>query len=194
MSAPDPSGRDLPLIQWGEALRRDAAERARLRRWVLYWLLAFWVMFFNIILPPAPRLVWNASASAPEGLYHVVPGAALRTDDMVVAWVPAPFRKLAATRRYLPENVPLVKRIVGVPGDEICAFATDVFVDGHKVAVRAAADGQNRKMPWWTGCQTLRDGEYFLLMEGVAASFDGRYFGISRRADIIGKANLLWHR
>jgi conjugative transfer signal peptidase TraF len=194
MSAVDPSGRDLPLIHWGEALRREAAARARLRRWTLFWLLAFWAILLNIVFPPAPRLVWNASASAPTGLYHVAPGAALRVGDMVVAWVPAPYRRLAATRHYLPENVPLVKRIVGGPGDRICAAGTAIIVDGHRRAVRARADGQGRPMPWWTGCRVLGKGEYFLLMEGVAASFDGRYFGISRRVDIIGKANLLWRR
>jgi conjugative transfer signal peptidase TraF len=194
MSAQDPSGRDLPLLQWGEALRREAAERARLRRLVLLWLLAFWAVLLNIVFPPAPRLVWNASASAPIGLYRVSPGTRLATGDMVIAWLPKRFRHVAATRRYLPENVPLVKRIAGVPGDRICAVDRAVLVNGHRVAARLATDRQGRTMPWWTGCRALHDGEYFLLMAAVPASFDGRYFGGSRRSDIIGKATLLWSR
>jgi conjugative transfer signal peptidase TraF len=194
MSAHDPSGRNLPLIEWGEALRREAIEAARLRRWVLFWLFAFWAIVIQMIFPPAPRLVWNASASAPVGLYFVRPGTRLAVGDMVIAWVPQAYRGLAATRHYLPENVPLVKRVIAAPHDRICAIGTVVFVNGRRIATRAAVDGQGRPMPWWRGCRGLRDGEYFLLMQGVAASFDGRYFGITEASDVVGKAYPLWTR
>ena len=49
-------------------------------------------------------------------------------------------------------------------------------------------------MPAWSGCRTLGPDAYFLLMAGVADSFDGRYFGITREADVVGKAQLLWRR
>lgn len=35
--------------------------------------------------PPAPRLVWNATASAPIGLYGVLPGVAPARGEMVIA-------------------------------------------------------------------------------------------------------------
>jgi conjugative transfer signal peptidase TraF len=194
MSAHDPSGRDLPLIEWGETLRREAAEGARLRRRVLFWLFAFWAIVIQMIFPPAPRLVWNASASAPVGLYFVRPGVRLEAGDMAIAWVPRPWRRLAATRHYLPENVPLVKRVVGVPRDRVCATGPVIFVNGRRVATRSATDGQGRPMPWWRGCRVLDSAEYFLLMEGVAASFDGRYFGVSRAPDMVGTAYPLWTR
>jgi type IV secretory pathway protease TraF len=47
-------------------------------------------------------------------------------------------------------------------------------------------------MPRWTGCRRLGPGVLFLLCPGRADAFDGRYFGISRRAEIIGTATLLW--
>ncbi|MDB5582308.1 MAG: chromosome segregation protein ParM [Bradyrhizobium sp.] len=194
MSAHDPSGRDLPLIEWGEALRREAVEAARLRRWVLFWLFAFWAIVIQMVFPPAPRLVWNASASAPIGLYAVRPGARIVAGDMVIAWLPQPYRRLAATRHYLPENVPLVKRVIGAPHDRICAIGAVISANGRRVATRLATDGQGRSMLWWRGCRTLGRGEYFLLMEGVAASFDGRYFGITRASDVVGKAYPLWTR
>jgi len=194
MSGRHASGRDLPLIAWGEALRREAVEAARLRRRVLFWLLAFWAIVIQLIFPPAPRLVWNASASAPVGLYFARPGTRPEAGDMVVAWVPKPWRQLAATRHYLPENVPLVKRVVGVPRDRICAVGPTITVDGRRVATRAAIDGQGRPMPWRRGCRVLGRDEYFLLMEGVAASFDGRYFGVTGASDLVGKAYPLWTR
>src|SRR3546814_1556457 len=39
----------------------------------------------TMAFPPAPRLVWNASASAPIGLYAVTPGAPVGPGDMVIA-------------------------------------------------------------------------------------------------------------
>src|SRR5258706_108790 len=151
-------------------------------------------LLVTCVFPPVPRLVWNASASAPIGLYRVSRGSRLTTGDMVIAWLPRRFRHFAATRRYLPGNVPLVKRIAGVPDDRICAVNRTVFVNGLSVATRLATDGEGRAMPWWTGCRTLHKGEYFLLMAAVPASFDGRYFGVSQGSDIIGKATLLWAR
>jgi len=194
MSARGSTGHDLPAIESGGALRREAIDAVRLRRRVLYWLFAFWAIVIQLIFPPAPRLVWNASASAPVGLYFVRPGTLPKAGDMVVAWVPMPWRRLAATRHYLPENVPLVKRVVGVPRDRVCAVGPTITVRGRRAATRAAIDGQGRPMPWWRGCRVLGGGDYFLLMEGVAGSFDGRYFGITEAPDLVGKAYPLWTR
>src|SRR3546814_11532003 len=66
----------------------------------------------TMAFPPAPRLVWNASASAPIGLYAVTPGAPVGPGDMVIARVPDPWRMLAARRHYLPANVPLDRKSV----------------------------------------------------------------------------------
>jgi type IV secretory pathway protease TraF len=40
----------------------------------------------------------------------------------------------------------------------------------------------------------LGEGELFLLTGESSDSFDGRYFGVSKQSDIIGKATLLWAR
>lgn len=188
------SGRDLPLIEWGEALRRDALKRARRRRWMLLWVPIAGVVLAGALFPPTPRLVWNASVSAPVGLYRVTPGATLRPGDMVVAWMPKSLRYLAATRHYIPDNVPLVKRVAAAPGDSVCALGQEILIDGEWVAMRRVRDGAGRPMPWWTGCRTLREDEFFLLMANVPDSFDGRYFGISAGSEMVGKAQLLWSR
>jgi conjugative transfer signal peptidase TraF len=177
-----------------EQRRRDHAYRARMWRWILALDLGFWLIIISIAFPPAPRLVWNASASAPIGLYWVSPGAPVIKSDTVIAWTPGPARELAAARRYIPMNVPLVKRVAAAEGDRVCAIGSAILVNGHKVARRRSVDGQGRPMPWWSGCRTLGEREYFLLMPHVATSFDGRYFGVTERADIIGSAKLVWAR
>lgn len=138
-------------------------------------------------------LVWNVSASAPPGLYGVKRGGTVRRGDMVVARLPGPIRSLAAGRRYLPANVPLVKRVAAVVGDRVCANGRDVRINGRLAATRLERDLSGRPMPRWAGCRRLEAGELFLLMDGIR-SFDGRYFGISRKTDVLGRAELLWAR
>ena len=171
----------------------ESRDFARAWRWILFGLACFWVTVAMAVFPPAPRLVWNASDSAPRGLYRVFPGVLPARGDMVIAWAPEPDRRLAAVRHYLPANVPLVKRVVALSGDRVCAAGPSILVNGRAVAHRLAVDGRGRPMSWWRGCRTLGPGDYLLLMD-APASFDGRYFGISRAGQLIGKARPLWTR
>lgn len=187
-----PAG-DMPLLTWGEALRTKKMRRVRLHRRILGVGFGIGIVLLSTALPPAPRLVWNASASAPIGLYAIAPGALVEPGNMVVARIPERYRWLAASRHYLPLNVPLVKRVAAYAGDEICAAGREVFVNGRRVAVRRESDAAGRRMPWWRGCTVLRGRQLFLLMDSPS-SFDGRYFGPTNGGDVIGKARLLWHR
>jgi conjugative transfer signal peptidase TraF len=186
--------RDLPLFRWGEELRRARFKRARLRRRAALIGAGLGCLAATIVAQPVPRLLWNASASAPLGLYWVRPGAPVAVGDMVVAWPPHSAGLLASQRRYLPSGVPLVKRVVAVSGTTVCAKGAAVFVHQSGVFPRRRADSVGRPLPWWEGCLTLRTGEVFLLMAEAPDSFDGRYFGVTKGADVVGKAVLLWWR
>jgi type IV secretory pathway protease TraF len=111
---------------------------------------------------------------------------------MAVAWPPPGARRLAARRRYLPANVPLVKTVAATSGARLCAAGSRVTVDGRLVALRRSLDPSGRLMPWWSGCVRLQPGDVFLLSPGVGEAFDGRYFGVTRPSEIIGSAKLLW--
>ncbi len=182
------------LRVWGDQLRADRNKRRILNRWIAVIGVGIALLGATVAFPPLPRLVWNASASAPIGLYAVSPGARVTTGDMVIARVPNPWRTLAARRRYIPANVPLVKRVAAGPGDEVCALGMEVFVNGEWSVARQDRDGAGRPMPFWTGCVRLRAGQYFLLMTTSPASFDGRYFGVTGENLLVGKARLLWSR
>lgn len=185
--------RNLPLLRWGDELRRARMKRRRLRAKLAIGAAGIALLGFTAVQKPLPRLVWNVSASAPVGLYGIMPGAPLRLGDMVVAWTPIGARELAARRHYVPANVPLVKRVAAIPDDFVCAIGERIAVNGSPVAVRLARDAEARRMPRWTGCRALRPREYLLLMD-MPASFDGRYFGPVGARDIIGKAVPLWVR
>jgi conjugative transfer signal peptidase TraF len=178
----------------GEELRRIIAQRRRVRRCLFLAVLAGGAVLplaASAIWKAPTLLVWNATASAPVGLYRVSAGAPVRRGDMVVAWTPQPVRSLAARRHYLLANVPLVKRVAAVAGDRVCAGGATVSVNGRRVALRQRTDRAGRLMPRWSGCHRLRARQYFLLMDNPF-SFDGRYFGVTRRDELIGRAKLLW--
>ncbi len=184
---------DAPLLAWGDALRDQKQRRTGLRRRAFFVSFGIGILLASAALPPAPRLIWNASASAPIGLYGVTPSALVGPGDMVIARVPERYRQMAAARRYLPLNVPLVKGVAAYAGDEVCALDRQIFINGRPVAERRLADAHGRAMPGWSGCIRLRGRELFLLMDNPA-SFDGRYFGVTEGGDVIGKATLLWAR
>ena len=191
---PRPAGRpDAPLLEWGDALRAAKLQRRKLARRAALIAIGGTILLGSAVFPPAPRLVWNASASAPIGLYTVAPDSLAEPGDMVIARVPEPFRRLAAIRRYLPMNVPLVKRVAAAAGDEVCALDQEIFVNGRPAAERRRVDGAGRVMPMWSGCVLLRGRQLFLLTD-APASFDGRYFGVTEGTDIVGRARLLWAR
>lgn len=182
------------LLDWGAELRLPNARRCYRHRTLTTALIASAVCVAPMAVTPAPRLVWNASASAPPGLYVVAPHVPVHSGDMVIANPPPAARRLAAERRYLPEDVPLVKRIAAGPGDVVCATGTEIHIDGRLAARRLFTDPRGRTLPWWTGCERLVAGRYLLLMTAVPTSFDGRYFGPTSARDIIGRAWLLWRR
>jgi conjugative transfer signal peptidase TraF len=161
----------------------------------LYAIAAAFVALGASVCPhPTPRLVWNATASAPIGLYRVSPDSSIKRGDLVLVTTPISVRKLAADRNYLPTTVPLVKRIAGAEGDRICANGPAILINGNAVATRLGADRRGRPLPWWHGCRTLKADEIFLLMRDVPDSFDGRYFGSVNTSAVIGKLIPLWMR
>jgi conjugative transfer signal peptidase TraF len=148
----------------------------------------------NTPSPGRAIFVWNTTASAPIGLYRVFHGRALARGDLVLA-VPAPkLAAFAARRGYLPQGVPLVKRIAAVAGDDVCTRGYAVFIDDRFAAARLAADLEDRALPAWSGCRTLRPGEVFLLMADVRSSFDGRYFGPTPASQVVGLLDPIWTR
>jgi conjugative transfer signal peptidase TraF len=184
----------FPATACGEALRAIIAarrERMQRARIAVTAALAAVPCIATVLVSPQPLLLWNASASTPRGLYRVDPGASFQRGDSVATSLAEPYRSIAARRGYLPSGVPLVKRIVAVPGDRVCAQGAMVSINGKMAAVRNSLDALGRALPAWSGCRDLGAAEYLVLGESPW-SFDGRYFGATDKRDIIGRAVLLW--
>lgn len=145
---------------------------------------------FSSFSTPEARLMWNRTASAPTGLYWLTDGpltvgrwAVLSANSEPAGW--------AEARGHAGRDWPLLKRIVGVEGDEICRIGPRILLNGDAVAEALERDSVGRKMPEWSGCFTLETSDYFLLNDHPA-SLDGRYFGPVDAADIARTAIPVW--
>ncbi|WP_399685483.1 S26 family signal peptidase [Xenophilus sp.] len=145
---------------------------------------------------PAARWVYNPSDSVPRGWYRIEPAGtvadALHVGDIVLARLPSEAAALAAQRGYLPERIPLLKRIGATTPQRVCMAQRTVYVDDVPVALARDADGLGRGLPLWSHCRALRDGELFLLSATNPASFDSRYFGPIDAAAVLGRAQPMW--
>jgi conjugative transfer signal peptidase TraF len=150
------------------------------------------LMNFTMVAEPMPRLLWNASASVPIGLYGVEPVGRLAVADLVVAAAPGPLATVFAERDYLPLGVPLIKHILALPGQSVCRNGLLITVDGKAVGTALAQDSRGRALPVWQGCRRIARDQVFLMNTDAAASLDGRYFGPIPITAIVGRALPLW--
>jgi conjugative transfer signal peptidase TraF len=138
------------------------------------------------------KLIWNMSASVPLGLYTITAADPLSIGDRVAIDPPEPLASFLAERGYLPRGVPLLKTIAAAPGQRVCRIGSKIIIDGKAVGETRARDRLGRELPQWQGCRRISEGEFFLMNTLVADSFDGRYFGTTPIAAVIGKALPIW--
>lgn len=148
----------------------------------------------SALSPPDTRLVWNASASVPIGLYSIGPVVRLEVTDLVLAQPPEPLATFLHEGRYVPRGVPLLKRVAALPGQRVCRNGLEVTVDGVPFATARERDRMGRTLPIWHGCRLIAEGEVFLLNFDEPSSLDGRYFGPLAASSIVGRATPLWTR
>jgi conjugative transfer signal peptidase TraF len=146
----------------------------------------------TIAARPATRYVWNASVSAPVGLYRLQPTGNLFVTQLVAVQPPEPLATFLADHRYLPRGVPMLKRVLALPGQTICRDGLAITVDNIATGEARARDSRGRPLPVWQGCRIIAEGEIFLMNWRSADSFDGRYFGALPTSAIIGTAEPLW--
>lgn len=146
----------------------------------------------SLAIPASRTMLWNSSASVPTGLYLIRGKASLHVGERVAIEPPPGLRRLLAARGYLPIGVPLLKRVAAVSGQRVCRFAHGVTIDGQFAGVALARDRRGRSLPAWHGCHRIRSGELFVMNPAAPGSFDGRYFGVLRMTDVIGRATPIW--
>lgn len=157
------------------------------------------VTYFSIMgvaiasfIPPPTRLVWNVSASAPIGLYDIDPPGDLIVTDLVAVDPPKPHADFMVERGYIGRGVPLLKRVMALPGQEVCRVRRTITVDGIELGAALDRDRTGRELPVWQGCRRIGDGDIFLMNADVCDSLDGRYFGPIPVSAVIGRATPIY--
>lgn len=90
--------------------------------------------------------------------------------------------------RRLPGTGPdlLLKRVVGLPGETISLHRDRLHVDGRPLDLGRPVIGSS------PGIWALGSDEFFLLSENLAIGTDSRHSGPVRRADLLGRAWLVY--
>jgi conjugative transfer signal peptidase TraF len=137
-------------------------------------------------------LLWNASASAPIGLYVVQPPVDLQVADLVVITPPQELAEFLDLRGYLPKSVPLLKRVLALGGQTVCREGLGILAFGVSLGRALERDHAGRELPVWQGCRRIADNELFVMNWDVPDSVDSRYFGPLPRSSVIGRALPVW--
>jgi len=144
------------------------------------------------IVPVPVKLLWNASASTPLGLYDLATPNGLKAGDLVAVRPPKPLADFMVGRGYIGRGVPLLKSIAALPGQQVCRVGRIVTVDGVRLGEAQDRDRRRRVLPVWQGCRRIAPDQLFLMNPSVRDSLDGRYFGPLPRAAVMGRATPLY--
>jgi len=93
------------------------------------------------LVPVPPRLIWNASASVPIGFYDLDPPGHLEIGDLVAVLPDKPLADFLVERGYIGRDVPLMKRVMGLPASGSAASATPSRSTRYRLGVRSTATG-----------------------------------------------------
>jgi conjugative transfer signal peptidase TraF len=141
-----------------------------------------------------PIYIWNASKSVPIGLYKVQPVGRLTVTELVAVRPPEPLATFLDLNGYLPIGVPMLKRVLALPGQTVCRKGPTISVDGIDMGDALSRDSRSRPLPVWQGCRVVGADELFLMNWQSEDSLDGRYFGFVPSSSVIGKAVPVWTR
>lgn len=143
-------------------------------------------------LRPPTLYIWNASDSVPVGLYRLQPSGELSVTDLVAVEALEPLATFLADGGYLPRGLPMLKRVLALPGQTVCRNTHTITVDEIAMGDARDQDSRGRSLPAWAGCRVVAEDELFLMNWQSTSSFDGRYFGVTPRAAVIARALPVW--
>lgn len=150
------------------------------------------VLLLSTIGEASPLYIWNVSNSVPMGLYRLKSAAKLTVTELVVVQPPEPLATVLDLNGYLPIGVPMLKRVLALPGQTVCRETLTITVDGIEMGEARARDGRGRPLPSWQGCRVISEGELFVMNRQSSDSLDSRYFGPIPTSAVIGRAIPMW--
>lgn len=145
-----------------------------------------------MVLDLTPLYVWNASESVPIGLYRLQPAEKLFVTELLAVQPPEPLASFLDAGGYLSAGIPMLKRVLALPGQTVCRTGLAVTVDAIEMGKARDRDGRGRPLPKWHGCRIVGAGELFVMNWQSVDSLDGRYFGFLPASAVLGRALPVW--
>jgi type IV secretory pathway protease TraF len=118
----------------------------------------------------------------------------LAVTEVVAVRPPEPLATFLDLNGYLPIGVPMLKRVLALPGQTVCRKGPTISVDAIDMGEALSRDSRGRPLPVWQGCRVVGADELFLMNWHSEDSLDGHYFGLVPHSSVIGKAVPLWTR
>ena len=150
------------------------------------------VLLLSTVEGTRPHYIWNASNSVPIGLYRLQPITTLAVTELVAIQPPDLLAAFLDLNGYLPIGVPMLKRVLALPGQTVCRNGLAIAVDGIDVGEAQERDRRGRPLPVWQRCRVIADGDVFVMNRQSADSLDSRYFGPLPASAVIGRAVPVW--
>lgn len=138
----------------------------------------------------------NTSPSMPRGVWWIAPASDVRRGDAVVVCAPPDAARLGRERGYLGVggcsngSEPLLKIVAAGAGDAVAVGAFGLAVNGEVLAdtTPLPQDMAGRDLRAWPpGIYTVQTGTAWVTTPR-ANSWDSRYWGPVRLADVLGVA------
>jgi conjugative transfer signal peptidase TraF len=152
------------------------------------------VLVALVVAEPVPLYVWNVSESVPLGLYRLRPADRLFVTELVAIKPPEPLATFLDLNGYLPIGIPMLKRVLALPGQTVCRSGRTISVDAIDMGEARERDSRGRPLPVWHGCRVVGEDELLLMNWQSRDSLDGRYFGPIAASSVIGRAFPVWTR
>src|SRR3546814_16842006 len=115
--------------------------------YVMTTYVAVMLMVILSVVSFAPKLIWNASASTPIGLYAIGAPGPLEVTDLVAVRPPEPLAAFLSAGGYLPRGVPLLKHVAALPGQRLCRTGPATTVDAIPIGDSLRTHPPGRPLP-----------------------------------------------
>ncbi len=164
-------------------IRRMQINRAQLK--VLTNSILLIIIFMICCKALSYRIMFQITPSLPKGVYLIDRPARIENGMLCVFTIPPDVYGMMRSRGWLPENLSffLMKPVVAKQGDVVEVSAAGLSINGKYFGPVSQYDSQGLPLPRAYRKYLLGQGEYFVAST-YHNSFDSRYFGKIRRADI----------
>lgn len=150
---------------------------ARTLRRALLWAAIAYLVFGHALR----FVVARGESMAPQ-----VPDGAWRVADLVSYRFRAPRRGEVVTIRLVGVKTMLLKRVIGLPGEEVRFTGGVFYVNGEPLPEPYLV----HRGRWTTGAYRLGPDEYYVAGDNREGAYTEHATGIVQRRDIVGR--LLW--